>query len=138
MWRERADGDTWGGLVSDLERVTRRLKSAVLAFLRTLRAGQHFTAADLAGYVMAHHPGTAPGSPCRVLRHLREVGAARVDLVDQSASTYVVTEPPPEAAWRRCQRDGHAYERDSDYECARCGEDRGGHQSSLFSGERFE
>ena len=124
--------------MSDLDRVASSLRPSILAFLRSLRAGQRFTAADLGEYVLARHPGTAPGSPCRVLRYMRESGDARVSLVDQTASVYQVTETPPEAAWRRCQRDGHVYERDSDYECARCGEDRGGYQSDLFSGEAFE
>ena len=124
-------------MTADLDRVTTRLRPAIMAFLREHRAGQQFTASEMAEVVIARNPGTAPGSPCRVLRRLRETGAARVDVVDASASLYVVIEPPPEPAWRRCQRDGHVYNDETDYQCRRCGEDRGGY-GSLFSGERFE
>ena len=124
-------------MTADLDRVTKRLRPAIMAFLREHRAGQQFTASGLGEYVIARNPGTAPGSPCRVPRRLRETGAARVDVVDASASLYVVVEPPPEPAWRRCQRDGHVYDSETDYQCARCAESRGGY-GSLFSGERFE
>jgi len=125
-------------VTADLDRVTKRLSGLVLDFLKLHHAGQRFTMADLASYIYARDPLTAPGSPCRVLRRLRETGAARVDVVDASASLYVVVEPPPEPAWRRCQRDGHVYDHETDYQCRRCGEDRGGYGTDLFGGERFE
>ena len=122
----------------DLDRVTKRLRPAIMAFLRERKAGENFTAAELLLYVRKRDPQCAPGSPCRALRALRAKGAARVTCPDKPSGVYVVVEPPPEPAWRRCQRDGHVYDHETDHACVRCAESRGGYGTVLFSGERFE
>jgi hypothetical protein len=73
----------------EIERVTSRIGSTVLAFVLGIGVGGTFHAEDLRRYVGDRAPG-APGSPDRILRDLRTRGFFDY-AVERAESRYTVT-----------------------------------------------
>jgi uncharacterized membrane protein YvbJ len=79
---------------AQLERVTKAIKNAILAFFaeRVETGESKFYADDLRMYVETHledHP-VAPGSPDRVMRHLRQHGELNYRVLSRPSSLYEV------------------------------------------------
>ena len=72
----------------NLERVKSNISGFVLDFVRG-REGSTFYASELRSYVQKRH-GTAPASPDRILRDLRQKGFLNYKVVSRSQSLYKV------------------------------------------------
>jgi hypothetical protein len=73
-----------------LERVTTRIQSAVLAFCRA-RVGHEFHMDTLFHFVHSHTGHAAPDSAGRILRLLRQEGLVGYEVVNRRQSLYRVT-----------------------------------------------
>lgn len=76
----------------NLDRVRQSIGETVLAFIRavSLTFSQEFTASELRAYVGRVH-GSAPASPDRILRDLRQRGLIGYECVSRKESRYRVT-----------------------------------------------
>lgn len=76
----------------NIERVSNKIRVAILDFCTRLGVGKKFTADDLRRFVAARVPSTAPGSPDRILRDLRQQRQIDYEVVSRSGSIYRLTE----------------------------------------------
>ena len=72
---------------SHLHRVTSKTSVAIAEFFAKLEVGATFHAQELRDHVAAQVL-TAPASPDRVMRKLRQVGEINYELVDRRGSLY--------------------------------------------------
>ncbi len=73
----------------NIERVGARVGSAISMFVATHLALQKpFTADELREYVLSVEPDTAPASPDRILRLLRQQGRLNYQVLNRAASLY--------------------------------------------------
>ena len=72
---------------SHLNRVTSKTSAAIAEFFAKLEVGATFHAQELRDHVAAQVL-TAPASPDRVMRKLRQVGEINYELVDRRGSLY--------------------------------------------------
>jgi hypothetical protein len=72
----------------NIERVSAKIGRVILEFCRGKATGTPFTADDLRRYVYARVSNTAPGSPDRILRDLRQRGLLDYEVLSRKNSTY--------------------------------------------------
>lgn len=73
----------------NLERVTARVGALIVSFVAVALVGQqNFTADQLRRFVLFHEPATAPASPDRILRQLRQQGRLNYRVVNRRQSLY--------------------------------------------------
>lgn len=78
----------------ELERVSSRIGAAIVGFCQRLGPGGEFYADDLRQHVL-NACQSAPASPDRVLRALRQVGKLNYEVVSRSKSLYRVLAVEP-------------------------------------------
>lgn len=74
--------------ISDRTRVAERIGGYVVEFFADRGDGSEFHADDLRQYVIAREPKTAPGSPDRIMRLLRQAGRIQYAVVNRRKSLY--------------------------------------------------
>jgi hypothetical protein len=82
-------------------RVYSKIAPLIMAFYRA-NSGRTFHAEELQRYVLAYAPDTAPASPDRILRLLREQGKLDYVVLDRRASLYLFKAVPN---WRKEDED---------------------------------
>ena len=80
----------------ELERVSRRIGGSILAFCDDLVASGRaaFHVQELESYVRDQVPEMAPGSPCRILRDLRQRGVIDYKVESRRGSRYRLLRVP--------------------------------------------